>query len=104
MRFGSRESFGNTKAIDRIRHRLTSLDSSSDLLQEDLGDSPVASPQLEESLYRGGGVSLIEIVCVSEDGFPSSRERSTTPATIGHRPGLSGMPAVCCRRSDAVRL
>ena len=30
----------------------TSLDSSSDLLQEDLGDSPVASPQLEESLHR----------------------------------------------------
>jgi hypothetical protein len=29
-----------------------SLDSRSDLLQEDLGDSPVASPQLEESLHR----------------------------------------------------
>jgi hypothetical protein len=30
----------------------TSLDSSSDLLLKDLGDSPVASPQLEESLHR----------------------------------------------------
>jgi hypothetical protein len=29
-----------------------SLGSRSDLLQEDLGDSPVASPQLEESLHR----------------------------------------------------
>ena len=26
------------------------------------------SPQLEESLHRGGGVILIVIVCVSEDG------------------------------------
>ncbi len=29
-----------------------SLGSRSDLLQEDLGDSPVGSPQLEESLHR----------------------------------------------------
>jgi hypothetical protein len=44
-----------------------SIDSRSNLLQEDLGDSPIASPQFQKSLHRRGGVILVVVVGVGED-------------------------------------
>jgi hypothetical protein len=81
-----------------------SLGSRSDLLQEDLGDSPVASA-------RGVAPSLRErdsdsdCLRLRRRFFPvRGSDLLRPPTTIGHRPGLSRMPAVCRRRSDAVRL
>ena len=45
-----------------------SLGASSDLLQDDLAGSRIASPQLQKSLQRRGGVILVVVVSVGEDG------------------------------------
>jgi hypothetical protein len=68
------KSFRDTNAIDRIRHRLP-LGSRSYLFQDDLGGSPIASPQLQKSLHRRGGVVLVVVVGVGEDG-PSLLEKA----------------------------
>src|SRR5215211_1606545 len=81
-----------------------SLDSRSHLLQEDLDDSPVASA-------RGIAPPLRErdpdSDCLRKRRrfFPlRGNDLRHPPTAIGHRSGLSLMPAVCRRRSDAVRL
>jgi hypothetical protein len=45
-----------------------SLDSRSDLLQDDLVGSRIASPQCQKSPKRRGGVILVVVVGVGEDG------------------------------------
>jgi hypothetical protein len=43
-------------------------DSRSELLQDDLAGSAIASPQFQKSLQRRGGVVLVVVVGVGEDG------------------------------------
>jgi hypothetical protein len=52
-----------------------SLGSKSDLLQDDLAGSPIASPQFQKSLHRRGGVILVVVVGVGEDG-PALSEKA----------------------------
>src|SRR5215207_10517811 len=62
------EGFRCTKAIDRIRHRLP-LGASSDLLQDGLGGSTIATPQLQKSLQRRRRVVLVVVVSVGKHGL-----------------------------------
>ena len=52
-----------------------SLGSRRVLLQDDLAGSPIASPQFQKSLHRRGGVILIVVVGVGEDG-PALSEKA----------------------------
>src|SRR5215211_8133874 len=81
-----------------------SLDSRSDLLQENLGGSPVGSARGIAPPLRGGD-SDSDCLRRRRRYFPlRGNDLRHPPTTIGHRPGLSRMPAVCRRRSDTVRL
>ena len=81
-----------------------SLDSRSHLLQEDLGDSPVASARGIAPPLRERDVDSDCLHMRSRFFALRGNDLGHPPTTIGHRPGLSGIPAVCRRRSDAVRL
>src|ERR687890_2050591 len=99
-------SFGYTKAIDRIRPRLPLSRFKESSPSRGLG-------RLTHRLASARGIAPPLRERDSDSDCLRKRRRSfplrgndllRPPTTIGHRPGLSRLPAVCRRRSDAVRL
>ena len=74
---GSVQGLGELPMYDSHRPKRASppaLGARSNLFKDGLGSSPIASPQLQESFHRRGGVVLVVVVCVGEDGLSFSEK------------------------------